>query len=230
MAGIDPLVDPRGALWEERLDRPVLIAALLAIPTVILYFSAVDGPLVVLTTVLAWGIWAVFLLEAVIMLTVVRDRWAWVRGHWFGLAIVIATFPLLTKILEGLLAARALSSVQGVRILQALYLAKAGKIIKSALIVRKKGRRTGHPLVMSLLWLVGAAAVVGIGHRIATGEKHSTPFHNLWDLLESAPPVALGAALVAGAVGGATLLIRRRRRILAEQRDPAAARPVGETA
>lgn len=216
MAGIDPRTDPRGARWESRLGTPVLVAALLAIPTVVLYFSAVDGPLLVLATVLAWSIWLVFVAEAVIMVAVVRDRWAWVCGHWFGLAIVVATFPLLTHILEGLLAARALTGVQGVRVLQVLYLAKAAKIVKSVLIVRRRGGRGArHPVAASLVWLVGAATVVGIGHRIATGEKHATPFHNLWDLLEAAPPASLGVTLVGGAVVTAVLLRRRRRRILA---------------
>jgi hypothetical protein len=91
---------------------PVLGAALLAVPTVLLYFSDLESTAGTVAEALSWLIWAVFLVEAVIMLSVVAQRRAWMRGHLAGLAILIATFPLLTKFLEALLAARALSSLQ----------------------------------------------------------------------------------------------------------------------
>lgn len=188
MAGIDPRVDPRGAAWERRLRRPVLAAAWLAIPTVLLYFSSLEGGVAVLAVSLAWGIWLVFLAEAAIMLGVVRDRRAWARGHLFGLVILLATFPLLTSILEGLLAARALSSVQGLRVLQVLYLAKAAKLIKSGMILRTSGAAPRHPAVLTAAALLGATALVGIGDRIVSGDKHATPFHGTWSLIEDAVP------------------------------------------
>lgn len=214
MAGIDPTADPRGALWERRLQRPVLAAAWLAIPTVLLYFSSLEGWLAVLAVGMAWSIWVVFLVEAVIMLRVVRDRRAWARGHAFGLAVLIATFPLLTSILEGLLAARALSSLQGARMLQVLYLAKAAKLFKSAQILRRSGRAPSNPALLSLAALVGASALVGIGDRIVSGDKHPTPFHGTWqlftdDLPDWAPAVAL-AALCLGVVAALALARARR--------------------
>lgn len=188
VAGIDAARDPRGAAWERRLRRPVLAAAWLAIPTVLLYFSSLEGWLAVLAVSLAWSIWLVFLTEAVIMLTVARDRGAWARGHVFGLVILLATFPLLTSILEGLLAARALSSVQGLRVLQVLYLAKAAKLFKSAMILRASGAAPRHPAVITAAALLAATALVGIGDRIVSGDKHPTPFHGTWSLVEDAVP------------------------------------------
>lgn len=184
MATIDPHADPRGARWEARLRRPVMAAALLALPTVFLYFSKLEGWVAILAVALAWSIWLVFVTEAAIMLTVVRDRRAWIRGHLFGLAIVVATFPALTQILEGLLAARALSTLQGTRVLQVLYLAKAGKLIKSALILRRDGTLMRHPIVSSVVMLALAVVIVGIGHRVVSGEKHPTPLHNAVDLVD----------------------------------------------
>jgi len=184
MATIDPQRDARGAHWEARLRKPVMGAALLALPTVFLYFSKLEGWVAILAVTLAWSIWIVFVVEAAIMLSVVRDRRAWVRGHLFGLAIVVATFPALTSILEGLLAARALSSLQATRVLQVLYLAKAGKLIKSALILRKDGTIVRHPLVSSVVVLALAIILVGIGHRVVSGEKHATPVHNAVDLVD----------------------------------------------
>lgn len=187
MAGIDPTADPRGALWEKRLEGPVLTAAWLALPVVFLSFSTVDGPWAAVTVGAAWVIWAVFLAEAVIMLSVVRDRRAWARGHVFGLVILAVTFPLLTKLLEALLAARALTSVQGLRVLQVLYVAKALKILKSVLIVRGSGRLPQNPAAVALLSLALAIVAVGIGHRIATGEKHPTPIHGFYDVVDGLP-------------------------------------------
>jgi hypothetical protein len=180
---IDTKHDPRGARWEARLRKPVLVAALLALPTVFLYFSKLEGAWAVIAVTLAWSIWLTFFAEAVIMLSVVRDRRAWIRGHLFGLAIIVATFPALTQILEGLLAARALSTLQGTRVLQVLYLAKAGKLIKSALILRKGGALQRHPIVSSVASLAIAIVLVGIGHYIVSGEKHPTPLHAAWDLI-----------------------------------------------
>ena len=44
------------------------------------------------------------------MIAVVADRWAWTRGHLFGLVIVLATVPLLTKIVNTLTFAEFLGS------------------------------------------------------------------------------------------------------------------------
>ena len=208
-AGIDPVADPRGARWEARLRMPVLVAAWLAIPTVLLYFSSLKGWWAALALTLAWAIWLVFVVEAAIMLSVVAEKRAWANGHAFGLAIIVATFPLLTSILEGLLAARALSSLQGVRILQVLYLAKAAKLIKSWMILRKSGRGPRNPAVITAAALVCATALVGIGDRIVSGDKHLTPFHGAWDVASDLTVTSLVAVLAAAALVTAVLARRR---------------------
>lgn len=192
----------------------MLIAAILAIPTVILYFSKLGPTMATVALTLAWAIWVVFVVEAVIMISLVADRWGWIRGHLFGLAIILITFPLLANILQGLLAARALSSMQAVRLLQVLYLAKALKIIKSVLIVHHKGHRRIHPSIWAIGLPLVSLALVGIGHRVATGEKHLTPYHSAWDALDGIPVWGwLGAAAVVLALAGWTISVRRRGRL-----------------
>jgi hypothetical protein len=198
MAAIDPARDARGARWEQRLRIPVLAAAWLALPTVFLYFSELHGSVHGVAVVLSWLIWVVFLVEAVVMLSVVRDRRAWIRGHVFSL--------------ESLLAARAVTSVQAIRGLQVLYLAKAGKLIKGLLIVRRSGRAPKHPVLATAAGLLIAATLVGIGDRIATGDKKPTPLHGTAELLAELPHWSL--ALAAGAVAAIVLALvtgRRRR-------------------
>jgi hypothetical protein len=194
MAAIDPSRDPRGARWEARLRLPVLAAAWLAVPTVFLYFSALESGWGILAVVLSWAIWLVFMGEAAIMLSVVRDRRAWIRGHLFGLAILCATFPLLTKALEALLAARALSSLQAIRLLQVLYLAKAAKLVKGLLIVRRSGGAPQNPVLRTAVGVLLAVVLIGIGYRIVSGDKHATPLHASWALLAEFPVWSLAVA------------------------------------
>jgi hypothetical protein len=214
MAGIDPKIDPRGARWERRLHWPVIVAAWVALPTVFLYFTEKTGWLEIVAVVLAWGIWVTFLAEAAIMLTVVADRRAWIRGHLFGLAVLVLTLPALTHVLEGLLAARALSTLQGARVLQVLYLAKAFKLLKSMQVLRRHGREPSHPLLATLLIVLLSIVAIGIGHKIVTHDKDPTPFHGFWEVVVALPSWALAffaAAAVAILLGALTARTRRPR-------------------
>jgi len=138
LALIDPVRDPRGAAWEQRLRRPVIAAALLALPAVGLYVIADGGWPAVLAVVLSWLVWLVFAAEAAIMLRVTRDKLLWAKGHWLSLVIVAASFPLLVELAKGLLAARAVNTVFAARVLQALYFVKLAKVAKSIWILHKK--------------------------------------------------------------------------------------------
>lgn len=138
MAAIDPVRDPRGAMWEQRLRRPVIAAALLALPAVGLYVVADSGWLAVVAVVLSWVVWLVFAAEAVIMLRVARDKLAWAKGHWLSLLIVAASFPLLVELAKGLLAARAGNTLFAARVLQALYFVKVAKLAKSVWVLHKQ--------------------------------------------------------------------------------------------
>lgn len=204
---IDPAVDPRGARWEQRLHVPVLVAAWGSIPVVALYFSKLGPTLAVIALALSWLVWFVFFVEAVAMLTQTKDPRAWARTHALGLAILLLTFPLLVQALQELLAARALSGVAGLRALQVLYLAKAAKLLKALLVLRRKGAGPRHPVALVLAALLIVALGVGIVERIVTGDKDPTPLHGTYEVLVSLPWWALavsGALVVALAVRLAT--------------------------
>lgn len=137
MAMIDPAYDPRGAVWERRLRAPVIIAAIGALPAVGLYMLADGGALAVIAVTLSWLVWLVFAAEAAIMLSVTRDKLGWAKGHWLGLLIVAASFPLLVELAKGLLAARATNTVLASRLLKALYLVKLAKVGKSIWVLHR---------------------------------------------------------------------------------------------
>jgi hypothetical protein len=59
---------------EERLESPLLVAALLTIPAIAIEQSGVGQPWDTVAVVLNWTIWLAFLAEIVLMLRVVDDR------------------------------------------------------------------------------------------------------------------------------------------------------------
>ena len=95
--------------------------------------------------------------------------------------------------------------------LQVLYLAKAAKLLKSALILRRTGSAPRNPALLSLAALVGAAALVGIGDRIISGDKHATPFHGTYDVVSEMPAEALVVTLAAAALAVLAARVMRRR-------------------
>ncbi len=99
---------------EARLEKPLLLAALLTIPAIVFDTTPVG-------TVLGWVTWLTFVLEAVLMLRLVDDRRAWLREHPLEIAIIILTPPLLPASLQ---AARVF------RLLRLLRLIRLGIIVR----------------------------------------------------------------------------------------------------
>jgi len=79
----------------RRLEVPLIIAALLAIPTIIMQESNFGGSWEALATVLDWCIWGVFAANVVIMLAVVPDRRRWLIANPMDLLIVVLSPPFL---------------------------------------------------------------------------------------------------------------------------------------
>lgn len=80
---------------QQRLEKPLLLAALLTIPAIALEQSDVGEPWDTFVSVLNWVVWTAFLAEAVLMLGVVENRWRWVREHPLEVAIIVLTPPFL---------------------------------------------------------------------------------------------------------------------------------------
>jgi voltage-gated potassium channel len=89
-------VDPRAARAQRMQDRfewPVVVAALLTVPILVIQESDFGEPWDVVASILNWGTWLVFLAEAAVMLSVVPDRRLWLRHHLIDLAVVVITPP-----------------------------------------------------------------------------------------------------------------------------------------
>jgi voltage-gated potassium channel len=101
-------VDERSERTARRFEVPVLVAALLVIPVIVIEQSDAGETLKTIAGVLNWLIWLVFLGELVTMLLVVPSRWDWLRRHPLEVAIVVLTPPFLPASLQALRVVRLL--------------------------------------------------------------------------------------------------------------------------
>lgn len=115
-------MNDRALRMERRLTLPVLAAALLSVPVILIEESEVTGVLAGAAAVLNWVVWLVFVAEAVLMLSVVDDRRMWLRTHPLEVAVVLLTAPLLP------------ASMQAARWFRLLRLLR---LIRLALLVRR---------------------------------------------------------------------------------------------
>lgn len=87
--------DLRAERASEWLRVPLIVAALLALPTIIVQESDLGRSWEVLALVLDWCIWAVFAANLVIMLTLVPNRRRWLIQNPLDWLIVVFTPPFL---------------------------------------------------------------------------------------------------------------------------------------
>jgi voltage-gated potassium channel len=95
----DPTTETQAAQRAERvagwLRVPLIVAALLAIPTIIVQESDLGGFWAILATVLDWCIWAMFAANLAIMLSIVPHRRRWLIENPLDVLIVVFTPPFL---------------------------------------------------------------------------------------------------------------------------------------
>src|SRR5215211_4090897 len=93
------VAETQAALRAERvagwLRVPLIIAALLAIPTIIVQESDLGRSWEVFAAVLDWCIWAMFAANLAIMLSIVPDRRRWLINNPLDVLIVVLTPPFL---------------------------------------------------------------------------------------------------------------------------------------
>ena len=91
--------ETRAALRAEHaarwLEIPLIVAALLTVPIIIVQESNFGRSWEALATVLDWCIWGMFLANVVIMLAVVPNRRRWLANNPMDVLIVVLTPPFL---------------------------------------------------------------------------------------------------------------------------------------
>src|SRR5438034_1123737 len=101
-------LDERSARIAKRFEVPMLIASAFVVPAIIIEEAGAGEPLDSLAVVLNYAIWTAFLIEAVVMLAVVPDKWRWVRDHPLEVIVVLLTPPFLIAALQPIRALRLL--------------------------------------------------------------------------------------------------------------------------
>jgi voltage-gated potassium channel len=88
-------MDERSLLWERRFEWPMVIAALLVIPLLVIEESDFGEPWDTIGVILDWGTWLAFVTEFVVMMVVTPRPSAWIRRHPIDAAVVFLTPPFL---------------------------------------------------------------------------------------------------------------------------------------
>jgi len=117
-------MNERAQRVQRRLEYPLLVAALLTIPALVIEESSLSDTWNTVASVLDWTIWLAFLGELVAMLAVVDSRSAWLREHPLEVVIVVLTPPFVPA---GLQAARVF------RLLRILRLARVAVMTRRLL-------------------------------------------------------------------------------------------------
>lgn len=153
----------------------MVIAALLVIPLLILEQSATSGLWRGVAIGLNWVVWSAFLAEVVIMLSVVPDRWAWIRSHPLEVLIVALTAPVLP------------ASMQALRVIRLLRLVRL-------LLVAKRLRGLLTPGGLSQTALVGLMVVLagGAALREVEPQLELSIWDAMWWALVTATTVGYG--------------------------------------
>jgi voltage-gated potassium channel len=153
----EPGMDARSTRVAEALNPFMLVAAGLTLPMVAITESHPGGLLEDVAIVLNWITWIAFLVELVVMLSVVPERRVWLRQHPLDLIVVVFTPP-------------GLQSLRALRLLRLLRLARLAQLSREAFSLRG----LHYAALLALLTAVtGGALFVGL-------EKHSQHL-TAWD-------------------------------------------------
>lgn len=151
-------MDERSRRVEAQLELPVIAAALLVIPLIVIEESGLRQPWNAIGVGLNWATWLVFLAEAVVMLSVVPDRWRWVKQHPLDVAVVLLTPPFFG----------ALAPIRLLRLLRLLRLVRLAPLARR--LFTPQGVQYAAVLA-ALVAVIGGAAFAALeGTDTSTGE------------------------------------------------------------
>jgi hypothetical protein len=153
--------DPRADAWEARFRTPIIAAALAVLPLLALSLSHPHGVWHAIEVGGHWAVWLTFATEVAVMLSVVRDRRAWIAGHRLELLVVAVSSPIVPLALAAAPALRLLIVAKAFKTLKLAKAIKLAKLGKSVRVVRRElGLQGGASLALGIVALVLAAGTV----------------------------------------------------------------------
>ena len=169
-------MDARSEAIQARFEWPVIIAALLTIPLVLIQESSLPEPWPAIGTVLNWGTWIVFPSEVVVTLAVVPRKRTWMRTHMLDLAVVVLTPPF------------APAAWQAGRVYRVLRLLRLLRVFSLRSLLSLEGLRLAG-LVAVVTVLVGGIAVASIE---TSTEEPWTAWDGIWWAVTTVTTVGYG--------------------------------------
>jgi voltage-gated potassium channel len=166
-------MDERSERIARRFEAPMLVAAVLVIPLLILEESDVGEPWTTVATILNWGTWLAFLTELVVMLAVVPDRRQWLREHPVEVVTVVLTPPFLP------------ASLAAARVLRLLRLVR---LLRLAVVVRRLFTVEG----VRYTALLAFVTVLAGGTAFASIEREPTAWDGIWWAMTTMTTVGYG--------------------------------------
>lgn len=165
-------MDARSERIARRFELPMLVAAVLVIPLLILEESDVGEPWTTVAIVLNWATWLAFLSELVVMLAVVPNRRRWLREHPVEVVVVL-TPPFLP------------ASLAAARVLRLLRLVR---LLRLAVVVRQLFTVEG----VRYAALLAFVTVLAGGTAFASVERDPTAWDGIWWAVTTMTTVGYG--------------------------------------